>query len=66
VFAIQGADTVASSFADNTGAFLIRGLPGGNYTVGISPSSDYLETSVENVLVVVGEVSDIGIVDLSQ
>jgi hypothetical protein len=66
VFAIQGTDTVASSFADGTGAFLIRALPGGNYTVGISPSSDYMETSIENVQVVVGEVSDIGTVDLSQ
>jgi len=66
VFAIQGADTVASSFADDTGVFLIRGLPGGNYTVGISPSSDYLETSVENVQVVLGEITDIGTVSLSQ
>ena len=66
VFAIQGADTVASSFADDTGVFLIRGLPGGNYTVGISPSFDYLETSVENVQVVLGEITDIGTVSLSQ
>ncbi len=66
LFAIQGADTVASSFADATGAFLIRRLEPGNYTVGISPSSDYLETSVGNVQVVLGEISDIGTVNLSQ
>jgi len=66
VFAIQGTDTVASAFADDTGAFLIRGLDAGTYSVGISPSSDYLESSIENVQVVVGEVTDIGTVELSQ
>lgn len=66
VFAIQGTDTLASAFADNTGAFLIRGLDAGTYTVGISPQSDYLETSIENVAVTVGEVTDIGTVELSQ
>lgn len=66
IFAIQGQDTLASAFTDDSGTFLIRGLEAGNYTVGISPSSDYIETSLDNVAVVVGNVTDVGTVALSQ
>ena len=66
VFAIQGTDTVASSFADDNGEFLIRQLDSGAYTVGISPAEGFQETSVENVNVTIGEVTDIGPIQLSQ
>jgi len=66
VYAIQGIDTITSTFTDNTGAFLIRGLEAGSYTLGVSPASGYLETSVENVQVSLGEITDIGTVQLSQ
>lgn len=66
VFAIQGTDTLSSSFADDKGEFLIRGLQAGSYTVGISPSEGFLETSVENVQVTLGVVTDLGTIQLSQ
>jgi hypothetical protein len=66
VYAIQGSDTITSAFTDNTGVFLLQGLEAGNYTVGIDPSLDYLETAIENVSVSIGVVTEIGTVQLSQ
>lgn len=37
VFAIQGTDTVAGTFTDTTGGFLIRALNAGTYTVAAVP-----------------------------
>ena len=66
VYAIQGSDTITSAFTDVDGAFLLRGLEAGTYTVGIDPSADYLQTTVNNVSVSLGEVTDIGTIELSQ
>ena len=37
VYAVQGVDTVASTFTDNTGGYLIRGLTAGTYDVFYKP-----------------------------
>lgn len=66
LFAIQGSDTLASAFTDENGAFLLRGLAAGSYTVSISPASNYLEQSLENVKVTLGQITDVGVVQLSQ
>ena len=66
VYAIQGSDTVTSSYTDINGAFLLRGLEAGSYKVGIDPSLDYLQSSEENVQVSIGVVTDIGTIQLSQ
>jgi hypothetical protein len=66
VYAIQGSDTITSAFTDSNGAFLLQGLEAGSYTVGIDPSLDYLQSSKENVQVSIGEVTDIGTIQLSQ
>jgi hypothetical protein len=66
IYAIQGSDTITSTFTDASGTFLLQGLDAGTYTVGIDPSTDYLQTSVENVAVTVGEISDIGTVELAK
>jgi len=39
VYAIQGVDTIASTFTDITGGYLIKGLPAGNYSVYYLPSN---------------------------
>jgi hypothetical protein len=38
VYAIQGVDTVASTYTDNTGGYLIRGLTAGTYDVFYRPT----------------------------
>jgi hypothetical protein len=39
VYAIQGVDTVASTFSDSDGGYLMRGLPAGNYDVFYKPTN---------------------------
>jgi len=54
VYAIQGVDTVASTFTDSDGGYLLRGLAAGTYGVFYKPSDiiykDSLRTNI-NVLV---------------
>ncbi|MDH3710452.1 MAG: carboxypeptidase-like regulatory domain-containing protein, partial [Cyclobacteriaceae bacterium] len=66
LFAIQGSDTLASAFTDENGAFLLRGLAPGSYRVSISPATGYLGQSLENVNVDLGQITDVGTVQLSQ
>lgn len=58
-------DTI-SAYADGTGAFVLNGVPGGTYSVVFTPDpvSAYAVTTVDNVEVVNGEITDMGIVDL--
>jgi len=39
IYAVQGIDTVASTFTDTGGGYLIRGLPAGNYDVFYKPTN---------------------------
>lgn len=66
LYAIQGSDTITSTYTDDNGEFTLRGLGAGSYTVGIDPVAGYLQESVENVQVSIGAVTDIGTVQLSQ
>src|SRR6185436_3160067 len=54
VYAVQGVDTVASTFTDSDGGYLLRGLAAGTYGVFYKPSDitykDSLRTNI-NVLV---------------
>ena len=54
-----------SAFADESGVFVLHGIPAGTYDVTITPEeSDYAEAVVEGVVVVNGEINDIGTVEL--
>lgn len=64
VYAIQGIDTVATTFSDSTGAFLIRGLEAGSYSVSIVPASGYAPVLKENVSVTLGTVTDLGVISV--
>lgn len=66
IYAIIGEDTLGTAYADEAGKFIIRGLSGGNYTVGFSPNSDYLPTAKDNVSVSIGSVTDIGTVTIEE
>jgi hypothetical protein len=67
VYAMQGKDTVGSTFADQaTGKFLLGGLGVGSYTVTFVPKTGYKADTVRNVAVTIGNVTDVGTVQISQ
>ena len=60
IYAIAGTDTVGTAFADETGKFLVRGVPAGTYTVSIVPSSGYVTVDKTGVVVTIGNVTNLG------
>ena len=50
IYAVQGVDTIATTFTGNTGGYIIKGLPAGSYDVFYRPSSitykDSLRTGI--------------------
>lgn len=55
-----------SAYADENGAFVLNGVPAGIYSVTLTPDAEsgYAEVLVEDVVVVNGEVTDIGTIEL--
>ena len=49
-----------------TGEFLIRGLPPGTWSVLIDGNNGYLDQTINNITVTIGEVADIGSITLTQ
>jgi hypothetical protein len=64
VFAILNADTVATAYTDETGAFLLRGIPGGSYTVSFDPKEGYEPLEKTNIAVTVATITDLGWVEM--
>ena len=64
VFAINGADTVATTYADESGKFLLGGVPEGTYTVSFDPKDGFDAFQKTGVSVSTGAVTDLGIVAL--
>ena len=64
VYAIIGADTVGTAFADEGGKFLIKGLDAGTYFVSIIPKEGYTAVDKTDVVVTVGNVTDLGIIEI--
>jgi hypothetical protein len=65
VYAIAGADTVTTTFADSvSGAFLLRGLPAGSYLVSFSPVGGYAIDDIPNVSVTIGSVTHLGDIEV--
>lgn len=66
VISAENGNDSYSTFADENGRFLIRGLPPGTYTVRIEPDSEsgLMEKTFMDVEVVLGEVTDLGTIDL--
>jgi hypothetical protein len=65
VYAIIGADTLGTAFADQlSGKFMIKGLKAGTYKVTFEPKTGYQSAAKENVVVSVGVVNDIGTIQL--
>jgi hypothetical protein len=65
IYVINNADTIASSSPDDTGHFLIRGLAPGSYEVAFFPDTTvYQIATKENTSVSLGEVTDLGTVEI--
>jgi len=56
IYGIINEDTV-STFTDETGAFALRGLISGDYTIIIDPNEDYVGDTIQNVTATAGEVT---------
>ena len=63
--AISGTDTL-SSIPDVNGNYLIRGVPAGVWKVLIDGNSGYNDSTINNVNVVLGQVTNVGTVTLTQ
>lgn len=60
VYAITGDDTVATTYANEAGQFLLKGVPAGTYKVTFAPNADYSSTLKDGVSVTTGNVTDMG------
>ena len=68
VFAIDGLDTLGSSYvAEGSSSFFLGGLPSGNFTISFDPGdmSGYDGSVLESVSVTVGEITNVGAVELT-
>jgi len=63
VFAIQGNDTVSTS-TSTTGSFLFQGMAAGTYTVLIVPQAPFVQDTIPNVNVTVGNLTELGTIIL--
>lgn len=66
IYAIIGTDTLATTFSDSTGGFMLRGLEAGSYSVSVSPNSEYVGVVKSDVSVSLGEVTDLGAIELAE
>ena len=66
VYAIQGTDTITSTFTNDVGRFLVRGLDTGDYIISIVPEEPYQSNTTNGVTVNVGNMTDLGTIVLTQ
>jgi hypothetical protein len=66
IYAINGQDTLGTTYSDSTGHFLLRGIPAGTYKLVFIPNSDYSQVEKTDVVVTTGEVEDVGIVTINE
>jgi len=67
IYALDGSDTVGTAYTElDESDFMIPGIGEGTYTLSFDPgdSSDYQGTSLNDVNVVTGDVTDVGTVEL--
>lgn len=67
VYAIRGSDTVASAIPESSnGRFLMRGIEPGSYTVAIDAPAGYRDSTLQNITVTNGQVTQVGTISLQQ
>lgn len=60
IYAILDADTIATTFPDETGKFLLKALKIGSYSVAFEPAEGYLSKEIQDVTVTIGNVTNLG------
>lgn len=65
---IVSEELAIAAYADENGVFVLHGIPEGTYDILISPDpeSGYGEQTLEGVVVVNGEVTDVGTITLTE
>ena len=67
VFALQGLDTIASTYTGINGGYVIKGLNAGNYSLHYLPEDSLFQSAVkDNVAVTVGNVTIVDTLTLLQ
>jgi hypothetical protein len=64
VFVVQGSDTVATTYSNDLGKFMVQGVPAGTYMVSFSPKAGYVTQAKENVIVTVGNITNLGVITI--
>jgi hypothetical protein len=65
IYAINGKDTLGTTYPDSVGHFLLRGIPSGSYSVHFIPASGFAPLTKDAVTVQTGVVTDLGTVQIS-
>lgn len=60
VYALMADDTLGTTFANEEGKFLIKGLQPGTYTVSFSPATSYTIDDITDIAVTLGQVTSLG------
>jgi hypothetical protein len=66
IYALSGADTLASCFPDESGSFLLKGVATGTYTISIAPKEPFVTKSIANIAVTNGAVTDLGAITITE
>lgn len=66
VTATNGVDILSAIPDATTGEFLIRGVAAGTWTVTIDANNGYIDQTINNVSVTIGQVADVGSITLLQ
>jgi hypothetical protein len=66
IYAINGTDTLGTTYSDSTGHFLLRGIPAGTYEVHFVPNSDYQFVEKTGVNVQVGAVTNLETITIQE
>ncbi len=59
-----GGEEVSAFVEEETGEFKLMGLPAGFYVITVDAGEDYDPVTVEDIEVVAGETTDVGVIDL--
>lgn len=65
IYAIQNTDSI-STYTDSTGFFMVKGLNEGIYALSIVPESGWNDTTLNNIHVVKGSISNVGYIELKE
>jgi hypothetical protein len=66
VYAIIANDTLGTTFANDEGKFLIKGLQPGTYTISFSPATGYTINDINGVVITLGKLTTLGEVTVEE